>query len=292
MIPRILLHIVIPTQSHVTGKIRIIMQNRIIPKFRCALIIFCLFLVSVSFAQRQSDCDLKFVDHLVRTGNFKEALYLLDSTDCHLLQSNDSVNYLRGWSLYSLQRLQLSSESLLKVHEGSDFYAKSRFFAAYNYTHLGDYDKALNALSSASGNFSSNQSLHSFEKSGIFLLMGDTARYKESIIQANRNLFELSKSYDNLEKVANDLIYHKKKSPFLAGILSGVIPGSGKFYAGRKGGAISAFIATTGLGLVTLENHRKNGWNNFATIAFGAAFALSYVSNIYGAVLSAQMVEI
>lgn len=268
------------------------MQNRIIPNLKSALIILCLLYVSVSFAQTPSDCDLKFVDHLVRTGNFKEALHLLDSTDCHLLQSNDSANYLRGWSLYSLQRLQLSSEYLLKVSEGSGLYTKSRFFAAYNFTHMGDYDKALNTLSSVSGNFTMYQSLNSFEKSGIYLLMGDTARYKESHDQANRNLYELSKSYDNVEKIANDLLHHKKKSPFLAGIMSGVIPGSGKFYSGRKGEAISAFIATTGLGFVTFENHRKNGWNNFATIAFGTAFALSYVSNIYGAVLSARIVEI
>lgn len=268
------------------------MQNRNIPNFRSALIIFCILTASVSFAQTPSDCDLKFVDHLVRSGNFKEALHLLDSTDCHLFQSNDSANYFRGWSLYSLQRLQLSSEYLLKISESSGFYTKSRFFAAYNFTHMGNFDKALNTLSSVSGSFPMYQSLNSFEKSGIYLLMGDTARYKESHNQGNRNLYELSKSYDNVKKIANDLLYHKKKSPFLAGIMSGVIPGSGKFYSGRKGEAISAFIATTGLGFVTFENHRKNGWNNFATIAFGTAFALSYVTNIYGAVLSARIVEI
>lgn len=268
------------------------MQNRIIPNLKSALIILCLLYVSVSFAQTPSDCDLKFVDHLVRTGNFKEALHLLDSTDCHLLQSNDSANYLRGWSLYSLQRLQLSSEYLLKVSEGSGLYAKSHFFAAYNYTHLGDYHRALNTLSTAGENHAGFQSLGSFEKAGIYLLMGDTAAYRKSFSKANRNLYGLSKSYDNVEKIANDLLYHKRKSPFLAGILSGVIPGSGKFYSGRKGEAISAFIATTGLGFVTFENQRKNGWNNFATIAFGTAFALSYVTNIYGAVLSARIVEI
>ena len=268
------------------------MKNRFIPKLRCALSIFCLITGSLSFSQNPVNCDLKFVNHLVRIGDYNEALHLLDSTDCHLLQSGDSANYLRGWSLYSLQRLQLSSEYLLKVSEGSGFYLKSRFFAAYNYTHLGDYHIALNTLSAAGENHVEYQSLGSFEKAGIYLLMGDSAGYRKSLLKSNRNLYEFSKSYDNLEKVADDLKYHQKKSPLLAGVLSGIIPGSGKFYSGKKGGAISAFIATTGLGFVTFENHRKNGWNNFATIAFGTAFALSYVSNIYGAVLSARIVEI
>ncbi len=268
------------------------MRNRIIPKLKSALIIFFLFIASVSFAQTPSGCDLKFVGHLVLTGNFKEALHLLDSTDCHLLQSNDSANYLRGWSLYSLQRLQRSSEYFLKVSERSSLYAKSHFFAAYNYAHLGDYQLALNTLSTADENNAGYQSLGSFEKAGICLLMRDTAGYRKSFFKADRKLYELSKSYDNLEKVANDLIYHKKKSPFLAALFSGVIPGSGKFYSGRKGESISAFIATAGLGFVTFENQRKRGWNNFATIAFGTAFALSYASNIYGAVLSARLVEI
>ena len=267
------------------------MQNRIIPNFRSALIIFCLLTALVSFAQTPSDCDLKFVGHLVRTGHFKEALHLLDSTDCHLLQSNDSANYFRGWSLYSLQRLQRSSEYLMKVQESSVFYDKSRFFAAYNYTHTGEYDKAMNTLS-IQGRSSAYQSLYNFEKAGIFLLKGDTAGYRESFSKTNRNLYELSKSSDNLQKIAADLQYHKPKSPLFAGILSGCIPGSGKYYSGKKGEAISAFIATAGLGFVTIENQRKNGWNNFATIAFGTAFVFSYVSNIYGAVLSARIVEI
>jgi TM2 domain-containing membrane protein YozV len=77
----------------------------------------------------------------------------------------------------------------------------------------------------------------------------------------------------------------------IAGLFSGIIPGSGKFYSGKKGEAISAFIATTGLGLVTWENYRKSGFNSFKTIAFGTAFAFSYVANIYGSVISINVLE-
>jgi TM2 domain-containing membrane protein YozV len=84
---------------------------------------------------------------------------------------------------------------------------------------------------------------------------------------------------------------HKKKSPFVAGLLSGILPGSGKFYSGKKGEAITTFISTAGLGLVTAESYRKKGLNSFRTIAFGTAFAFSYIANIYGAVMTVNIIE-
>jgi hypothetical protein len=126
---------------------------------------------------------------------------------------------------------------------------------------------------------------------GVYLLKGDTGMYNESFAKTKRSFYEISESSDNLQKISNDLIKHKSKSPVIAGILSGIIPGSGKFYSGKRGEAISAFIATTGLGLVTWENYRRNGLNSFGTIVFGTAFAFSYTANIYGAVVTVNIIE-
>jgi len=95
----------------------------------------------------------------------------------------------------------------------------------------------------------------------------------------------------NLINISAEISSHKSKSPLLAGLFSAVIPGSGKFYAGRKGEAISAFLSTAGTGLVTWENYRKNGLNDYRTIAFGAIFALSYLANIYGSAFSVTVSE-
>jgi hypothetical protein len=84
---------------------------------------------------------------------------------------------------------------------------------------------------------------------------------------------------------------HKSKSPLIAGLLSGIIPGAGKFYAGKKGDAISAFLSTAGLGLVTWENFRKSGLNSFKTIAFGSVLAVTYIANIYGSAFTVRILE-
>lgn len=246
---------------------------------------------TISFSQNSSGCDLQFINHLVNRGYFKEAIYLLDSTDCSIDQSNDTVLYLRGWSLYSLKQLLQSSENLTKVAPSSEFYLKSHFFAGYNYLHTGNYDLALKTLSDISITQNRELSLMNFEMAGLFLLQGDFIKYDESASMVNRSQYEISESFENLKRISENFKSHKRKSPFVAGLLSGIIPGSGKFYGGKKGEAITTFISTTGLGLVTAESIRKKGLNSFRTIAFGTAFAFSYVANIYGAVMTVNIIE-
>lgn len=267
------------------------MENRNILNIQIGLIVIFLSFTSLSFSQNPINCDLKFIEHLVKSGDFEEALYLLDSTDCSLDQLSDNVNYLRGWSLYSLKRLSPSSESLIKVKPSSEFYLKSQFFAACNYAHTGNYNKAIEILSKIEVNTEKQISLKNYEIAGVYLLQGNATLYEESFPKINRSFYEISESFDNLHKISENLKKHKIKSPAIAGILSGIIPGSGKFYSGKRGEAISAFIATTGLGLVTWENYRKSGLKSFKTIAFGTAFAFSYVANIYGSVVTVNILE-
>lgn len=267
------------------------MKNRNILSIQTVLIAFFLSLSSLSYSQYLKGCDLKFVAHLVNKGDYNEALYLTDSTECSSLQSNDSLNYLRGWSLYSLKRLSASSASLIKVSPGSGLYLKSHYFAAYNYAYSGDYARSLETLSDIIQEGDKYISLKNFESAGIYLLKGDTVKYRKSFAGIRRNLYELAESSDNLQKISDDLKAHKNKSPVIAGILSGIVPGSGKFYAGKRGEAISAFIGTAGLGLVTLENYRKSGIKSFKTIVFGTAFVFTYAANIYGAVMTVNIIE-
>lgn len=267
------------------------MENKIILFVQIALIVFFFSVSSSAFPQNRDNCDLKFINHLVEKGDFKEALFLLDSTNCSSDQLNDSVNYLRGWSHYSLQQLPLSSESLLKVRSTSEFYLKSHFFAAYNYSHAGEYDNAIKTLSEISLSTEKQLSLKNLELAGTFLLQGNIEKFESSFAGTDKKYYEISQSYDNIRKISDDLKNHKRKSPVVAGIMSGIIPGSGKFYAGKKGEAVSAFITTSGLGVVTWENYRKRGIDSFGTIAFGTAFAFSYISNIYGAVVTVNILE-
>jgi len=258
-------------------------------KVACIIVILIFF--SRANAQNTTFCDLKFINHLLRTGYFEEALFLLDSSDCSSFQINDSVNYLRGWSYFSLNMPVSSSENLLKIKPTSSLYPKSHFYAAFNYAQTGNFIKAIEVLEKIEVSTFNQISLKNFEIAGMQLLRGDLTAFDEWSDKNAGNQPEINESAINIMKVYSEIKSHKGKSPFLAGLLSGIIPGSGKLYAGKKGEAIATFISTAGIGLVTWENYRKRGIKNFNTIAFGTIFAISYMANIYGSAFSVTVIE-
>jgi TM2 domain-containing membrane protein YozV len=244
-----------------------------------------------TFSQDTSRCDLKFVGHLVKAGLYKEALFVLDSGDCASARSNDSTAWFRGWSLYSLNSPELSSGYLLKITPASPFYLKSRFYTAYNFAMTGRTDSAgqlLESIDLKSGNL---KAVRNYQKAGMGLLNGDISSFWEWHRTPDSNLPELGEPSGNLVRLSVEMKDHKVRSRFVAGLLSGIIPGSGKFYAGRIGEGIAAFLSTVSLGLVTWENYRKDGLKDFKTLAFGSAFAIVYTANIYGSVISVRITE-
>jgi len=255
----------------------------------------CIFVILTSFSRANSQnitfCDLKFINHLLRTGYFEEALFLLDSSVCSSFQINDSLNYFRGWSYYSLNKPVSSSESLLKIKPGSSLYPKSHFYAAFNYAQTGDFLRSTEVLEKIEVSDCRQIALKKFEIAGMQLLRGNLTAFDEWSDKNAGNQPEINESAINIMKVSSEIKSHKGKSPFLAGLLSGIIPGSGKLYAGKKGEAIATFFSTAGIGLVTWENYRKRGIKNFNTIAFGTIFAISYMANIYGSAFSVTVIE-
>lgn len=77
------------------------------------------------------------------------------------------------------------------------------------------------------------------------------------------------------------------KNPTLAGILSSIIPGSGKIYIGEYGDGIVAFIATSLFAFLSYDNFKAN--HNFRGWLFAGIGLFFYAGNIYGSVASAQV---
>jgi TM2 domain-containing membrane protein YozV len=83
----------------------------------------------------------------------------------------------------------------------------------------------------------------------------------------------------------------KKEPPYkdgtLAGIMSAIIPGSGKIYVGEIGDGIVAFITTTVFAFIAYDNF-KAGHTTRAWIWTSVA-AFFYAGNVYGSVAAAQV---
>jgi len=249
------------------------------------LSLFCILSLNL-LAQYSTKQRFDFIHHLIKSNDFKEALIELNYLDGKT--NSDSLYYLKGWSLYSLKQLTNSANNFKRVSKKSTFYHKSHFFAAYNYAHTQNYEDAKKVLSDIQLN-SNLQQLKSFESSGIALLERDYELFESTRIKSELILPALQTEVINLDKLYTSLKNRKPKKMWLAGLMSAIIPGSGKMYAGKTGEGIASLLMVGSMGLVTWENHRKLGIKNFKTILFGSIFTIFYVGNIYGSVFSVKI---
>lgn len=248
-------------------------------------------LISVA-GKAQAEREISFIQHLVNKGMYKEAIFLIErEAKNYHSQQRDSLNYFKGWACYSLKRLPESTQAFLQVGEASPFYHKSYFFASYNQAFLGNYDKAQNILQQLPLHNEPELSLRKFEFSGIEMLRGNWQQGAELLLQVDGENAAVSQQVHALNEIWNEHTTHKPKSPALAGILSALLPGTGKIYAGKTGSGIAAMLGTVSFGLITWENYRKSGIADAKTIIFGSIFAVNYVSNIYGSVVSVKIIE-
>ena len=254
-------------------------------------VLFTLVLITLAgFAQNKN--ELPFIEHLINKGYYKEAISLIDKNSSkYTTVQQDSISYFRGWAEYSLKNLQQSTLSLLKVGKGSVFHLKSCFFAGYNQIFLENYTDARTILGQINASSDPNLSLVNFELCGIEMLQENWPKANELLQQVNANIAPLNQQVTALKQICKEHAAHRTKSPFLAGVMSGIIPGSGKIYAGKTGEGIASMIATTGFGLIAWENYRKLGIGHAKTIFFGCIFAANYASNIYGSVISVKITE-
>lgn len=253
-------------------------------------LIVCILTVQTLFGQVKS--DIPFISHLINKGYYKEAIYLIErNTLNYEKQQQDSLNYFLGWANYSLKNLEQSTLSLLEVRNESPFYWKSHFFAGYNQIYLENYMEARNIFEQMSIQEEPNLSLLNFELTGMNILQGNWQKAKEQLQLVNPDNATISQQVTAFEEIFNEHETHRPKSPVLAGIMSGIIPGSGKIYAGKTGAGIASMIGTVGFGLIAWENYHKLGIANAKTIFFGSIFAANYVSNIYGSVISVRIIE-
>ena len=162
-------------------------------------------------------------------------------------------------------------------------------YSSISNSYLGNCIESEKTLSLIVTNDSNIQQLIYLSRAGVLLIKKDFNTAKENIDKFSRNWYTVSEQQDNLTQLYSTLVKHKKKSPFIAGALSAIVPGLGKVYTKRVGEGVSAFLITTTLGLVAWENLIKDGITDPKTIIFGSLFSLFYIGNIWGSALSVKL---
>lgn len=245
----------------------------------CLLAAFCLG----AGAQGSVSRDYEFVQYLLGSDLAEDAATLLSGKD---YAPSDTLDFLKGWTLFTLKKLDEATQQFDKLRPGSPFYDRALFYNVVSNANLGRLDRSRELLDMYSGPYCEVERL---ERAGIALLQGSPDTYLQAAEGFSYSDFNLSGSEHALDGIYADRYLGRGKSPALAAVASTFVPGLGKIYAGRIGEGVSSFLVVGSLAGITAENWVRKGARDWRTILFGTLGAAFYIGNIYGSYVSVSI---
>ncbi len=250
------------------------------------LILFCFFgLISTDLNAGDKTKELDFARHLINRNELNEALFVLETIEPQSLSMQDSVFHLSGWVLYRQMKLKPSANLLLKVSENSPFYLKSRFFSAYNFSHINQAQKAEEILYGLKLDAKTmHGSMQNFQLSGLALLNRDFDGFEKRAEKFTGSFHAFVSEEKNMHRHYQRLANAPNRSPFVAGLLSTAIPGLGKIYAGKTAEGVVGFLYIAAMGLTAFDFYRGSGPQSALFISTASIAGIFYIGNIWGSV--------
>jgi hypothetical protein len=237
--------------------------------------------------------ELRFAQYLQDKDAGPEAIRVLGRIDTVPLsrEQKDSLYFMLGWAAYTAKRLDTSINSLLKVSPAFPLYNKARFFSAYCEAFQGRRDTAALLLGHhpVPRTDTTLNELRNLQLAGIALLQRNYPAYKEREQQFTYSSYVDGKEEQRMKAYYDKMRGFRRRSPVLAGLYSALVPGLGKFYAGKKKQGIAAFLPVISLAALTYEAYRKDGVRSARFIGFGTLFSVFYIGNIWGSTLAVKI---
>ncbi len=266
------------------------------------LIIFFLLFVSITHIGAQNiDSNKVFYDefnfiiHLAKNKLFTECEneFSKMKSKANLNSSYiDSVNFYLGLEYYNEKKFDKAVSHFLSVSDNVFFYYKANYLASVIQTENNKTDSALTIINGMEQTTNVNlNELQQFEVLGLNLYKGKNKLFDSLAVKSSFTNPVINEEFLNLKKYSIDQKNIKRKSPFVAGALSAIIPGLGKVYAGNNGQALAAFLTSGLLATITAENYIHHGAYHPQTLFFAGMFSVFYIGNIWGSTLSVQLVK-
>jgi TM2 domain-containing membrane protein YozV len=192
---------------------------------------------------------------------------------------SDTLQFKIGAAYYAMEQYSNAIIEFSKINKSSSLYLQGNRESLRSLYHLENYSLLRQKA----------DSLFRHEKLPEFLRIKNvTFLLDDSGLPSKQNFLS---PFGKKDKQQLSLYYNWKKippykSPITAAIISAVIPGSGKIYAGEVGDGITAFLLT-GLFTYLAVDKFQNNYNTSAWIYTGLA-AFFYAGNIYGSAAAVQ----
>jgi TM2 domain-containing membrane protein YozV len=219
----------------------------------------------------------KFADHLFCEGDYLRAIEQYGLLN---VQPNDDTIEFKIMLGYStLELYQKSNDVFRGINDKSIFYTDAYLLSLKN--------KLINEPGLIS--FPSIQSFDTLQMKSLSKLITISMLYEDEF---NISKEKFISPFEEDEKKTVSSFYEYKteppfKNPALAGVLSAIIPGSGKMYVGEWGDGITALVVTSLFAFLAYDNFRAD--HTTRAWIFTGLGAFFYAGNIYGSIASAQI---
>ena len=279
--------------------------------FKFALLIFVMFasLASAQVDYYSPENVLQFADFLFEEGDYLRAageyqryLYYarLENTPAEESQTpvpnaQEAIHYkialcyrLGGKPMRAIDTF----ETLLQKHQQSPFASRAYYQLGVSYFLMEQFSDAVQFLQKTLPRITDAR-LHTEAKQliGLAYLMQKQWREADEVFMA----VQTSAGAIGTDKAAMYRQYAVQganlpnRNPFLAGILSTMLPGAGRLYTGRTGDAIASLIIVGFTGWQAYDGFNRDGITSVKGWAFGTIGGAFYLGNIYGSVISARV---
>ncbi len=236
--------------------------------------------------------QIEFAKYLLKNNMPEDCIQLLQNEiniKNYPIEQKDSVNALLGHAYFYKNAFDSSAYYFSAVGLSDKSFNYCHFLSAYSYAHISDYSKGIERIKLVDTADVKNKELRDLELSGIYLLQRDTSMFSKKSKSFSYSFNDMNEQERSIVKLDNDYRNLKHNSGVIAGLMSAVVPGLGKIYAGKTGQGISSFLPVTLMGLMSYEAYKKAGPSSARFILTTAFFSLFYLGDIWGSVLSVSV---
>ncbi len=237
---------------------------------------------------------LKFADHLYQEGDYLRAAGEYQRYLFHYPQNADSTLYRLGFCYRIAGDTERAIHTFRKIvaskAEGR-FRPAASYQIAYSYFLSRQYEKSLQSLDEAVDKAESVDEQGKLQILSAFNYLHQKRWHDAEHVLSGLDLKDekLSHTASSLRASVQDGMRLPRKSPVLAGLMSTVVPGAGKFYCGQYGDGLYSLFLAGATGLLAWDGFRDDGLNSIRGWIFGSMGAIFYTGNVYGSVVAARV---
>ena len=234
-----------------------------------------------------------FAKFLYETGEYERASgeFLKFGYSLYNNSIPDSIYYEIAKCNLAINKYDRTIYYFQKISEiDSEYYMTSIDGIAYSYQKLEQYNESINFI---------NLQMKTVELNDIYtsklcliqsINFAKLSEWEKSLKEIEKSLqFKYSDYANNVKKIIIKGNSLKHKSPTAGLLLSSVIPGLGKVYAGKPKDAVYSFLLVSISGWQSYRGFSNDGVNSLRGWFSSALFTSFYIGNLYGSFVEVKL---